>query len=810
MNLSPITRAGQHYILKTVLLSLLLSAVLFVPVMIYDGGYFLYYGDFNVQEVPFYQMAHDAILLGSVNWSSTTDLGSGFVGSYSFYLLGSPFFWLTIPFPGEFVPYMMGPLFMLKFICAAVAAYIYIKRYVKNKDFAVLGSLLYAFSGFSIYNIFFFHFHEAIIAFPLLLAALDSFMIEKRTAVLALAVFASCIMNYYFFAGQVVFVIIYWIIMVCTGNYKLKIGRVLLLIFEVLLGFVSTAVLLLPSVLGIMGNPRLQQLPNGWSALAYSIPQRYWYIFLSFFFPPEMPAFPNFTKDVECNWASVSGWLPLFSMAGVIGFLQTKSRHWLKKILPILFVMALIPVFNSAFQLFNSSIYYARWFYMITLMTSLATVNALENSRVNWERALGWTAGITVGITLLIGLIPSYEYSKNEPKEITDFKLGVEAYPDRFWVYSAAALVGLLLCALIVKKYKRHTKRLALWLFVGVSIITSVTSSFIIVTGKTYGSNDKSFIIPYALNGGKDIQLDDLNTVRSDFYESLDNLSMYWQIPSMNAFHSVVSTSIMEFYDSIGITRDVASRPDCDYYALRGLFSCKYLFDANDDEETFTIDEKNDSQSDMPGWEYLKTANGCDIYINKYYVPMGFTFDSFITEEDWETLHKYDRHLALTKALVLTSEQMEKYEDITDAQNYDGQKVIQGFSYTYPSYFEDCETLMQNTCSEFEYNNDGFTAVFDNKGSDNLLFFSVPYDEGWSAGINGNPVEIEKVDNGFMAIRVPGNTVSDIKFVYRQPGFHTGIIITTICGIIFAIYLAITVTIRYLKKKKVSFNGGLN
>ena len=76
MRLSPHTTKNGHFVLKTTLLSLLFSALIFIPYMIYDGGYFLYYGDFNVQEVPFYQMVHDAILEGNTSWSYTTDLGS--------------------------------------------------------------------------------------------------------------------------------------------------------------------------------------------------------------------------------------------------------------------------------------------------------------------------------------------------------------------------------------------------------------------------------------------------------------------------------------------------------------------------------------------------------------------------------------------------------------------------------------------------------------------------------------------------------------------------------------------------------------
>ena len=162
----------DNYFLKSFLLGLGLSFAVFLPFLVVDGGRFLFYGDFNVQQVPFYRLAHDAVRAGNIGWNHLTDLGANFIGSYSFYLLGSPFFWLTIPFPSEWLQFLMGPLLVLKFACASLTGYVYIHRYTKSPDTALIGAVLYAFSGFSIYNIFFNHFHEAIVFFPLLLAAL--------------------------------------------------------------------------------------------------------------------------------------------------------------------------------------------------------------------------------------------------------------------------------------------------------------------------------------------------------------------------------------------------------------------------------------------------------------------------------------------------------------------------------------------------------------------------------------------------------------------------------------------------------------
>ena len=71
-----------HYYLKAFLIPAIIAIVLFLPFIIMDKGYFLYYGDFNVQQIPFYQMIHDSIQNGNFGWSNTTDLGADIVGSY--------------------------------------------------------------------------------------------------------------------------------------------------------------------------------------------------------------------------------------------------------------------------------------------------------------------------------------------------------------------------------------------------------------------------------------------------------------------------------------------------------------------------------------------------------------------------------------------------------------------------------------------------------------------------------------------------------------------------------------------------------
>ena len=775
-----------------------ISLVFFLPFIIWDNGYFLFYGDFNVQQVPFYQMCHDAIRSGNIGWSWTTDLGANFIGSYTFYLLGSPFFWLTLPFPSGAVPYLMGPLLILKFGCASLTGFIYLKRYVRTPDYAVLGGLLYAFSGFSVYNIFFNHFHEAIIVFPLLLWSLDEYMATKRRGVFALLVFASCFMNYYFFVGQVVFCVIYFFLRLAVKDWRIGLRDFALLACEAVLGLLCSCVLLIPTVLCVIQNPRIDNPPNGWSALLYSWNQRYVHILECFFFPPDIPARPNFTPDSEAKWASLGAWLPLFSMTGVFATMQARRKSWVKTLLPILFLMAFVPVLNSAFQMFNSG-YYARWFYMLTLMMSLATVTALENPRADWKRAIKWTLGFTLGIALPIGLM--VQTGANGDGETVS--IGLEAYPSRFWAYVAIALLSLLLLTFLMKDYplrrlrqelsKRRgrfffprrfngerTKRFVRYCMCGVAVITVVYSLYFITLGKTQSSDNHIHMIPYSLNGGKDLGID-TSDCRIDVYDGMDNQAMFFQMPTIQAFHSIVPGSVMEFYPTIGIQRDVATRPDVKYYGLRGLTSCRWLLDPTTSGGTF----EQDGEPQMPGWEYVGTRNGFDIWENQYFIPMGFCYDSYITREEYDQVPEDDRNLLLLKTMVLDDEQALRYGDILN--HFEG---LNSVSYTESGYFADCLARRSMSCSSFERDNSGFTATIQ-ADKDRLVFFSVPYESGWSATVNGEPAQIEQVNVGFMAVRVPAGE-STIRFDYETPGLKLGACVTVGAFLLLGVYWLVT------------------
>lgn len=749
-----------------------ICAIVTVGLVVYrNGGIFTYYGDYNCQQIAFYMHAHELVKTGQIGWDWNTDLGVNFIGSYSFYLLFSPFFWLTLPFETSAVPYLMAPLFVLKFMTCAATSYFYIIRFIKDRRFAVIGGLLYAFSGYCIYNLFFNHFLDVVAFFPLILIGLEMLITEDRHGPFALAVALNAIVNYWFFIGEVVFTVLYFFIRITDRNVSDKFKKFIFVGAESVMGLLAAAVVVLPSVLAILDNPRTgaDNFINGWNLWLYYSEQRVPAIIASFFFPPDMPSKQNMFTGQGAQWASMAGWLPLFGMSGVIAYCRCVKNDWLKKMIIACCVFALVPVLNSLFILFNHS-FYARWYYMFILMLVLATAKALESSAEGGENSVDLRKGLIPSICVIVGLILILFLT---PVHYSDgnWELGL-LYNDSWFFLSAGfavvcSFLATLLWFLQKKKYYRNL------LVLLTACICGIYGFAYINLGYTF-AGDHEEIINDAVGLAEEMEIPSSENefARADFYECFENMGLYWNIPSIRCFHSVVTPSIMEFYPTVDVKRDVSSKPEFSHYALRALLSVKYIY--SDAEET------TENSNLCEGFEYLKTENGYHIFENTNYIPMGFTFTKYITEDQYYSIHESLRSEVLISCLVLDESQAKLY----------GQYLEHELSPEKPFYYEDFrqEVRYRNISSsyKFTYDENGFTSKI-YLTRDNLVFFSVPYEKGWTAYVNGKETVIEKVDVGFMAVFAESG-FNEIVFVYETPGLKAGAVISGISLIALAVY----------------------
>lgn len=738
---------------------------IFVPFVAVDKGLFQYCGDFNSQQIPFYTYMNNFVKHSAGQFSWETDLGTSAVNSYSFYLFGSPFFWLTTLLPKAWVPFSMVPMFMLKFGVAGLGAFCYLRRYAKTRNFAIVAACLYALSGFTVYNTFFNHFVDCIALFPFLLWSLDAFIYEGRRGVFPLMVAVNLLNNYFFFAGQIVFLFIYFFWKVFTGEYRLKLRHFGVLALESLLGVAMGCLFLWPAALCLKDNPRTVDLSSGFGFLMYYKVQQYFAIFTSLFMPPDPPYLPAIYTEGVIKWTSLNAWLPVVSCAGVLAFLRARKKSAAAKIMWTCFLMAFVPVLNSAFYALNSS-YYARWFYMPILLMCGATMHALEDEDIDLVGSIKTVAVIT-GAFIVFGLVPKQ----------TDgvWSIGVANNAAQFWLGYGLALAGLLLFWLLVSACSSRS-RLARPLLAGVLAFSVLYSVLHISLGKfPQWEGDKNYRSECYV-AAQNIEWED-GFYRTDSYETYDNIGLWSGRPNLQFFNSVVTPSIMEFYPKMGVKRDVSSKPEHNLYALRGLLSVKYTMTPHADADAFA------EKFAQYGWTVGREDATYTYFINENYLPMGFAYDKYISIDALDKLSESSRPNMLVRAVGLTEEQIARYGTWM-TQVSDTDKT----NFSYDAYKADIAARRTAATTSFEADGSGFTAeiMLDKQ---NLVFFSVPYDPGFTATVNGKPVDIEKVSYGMSAVPCEKGS-NKIIFTYETPGFALTKTITAAAVVVWIFYAA--------------------
>lgn len=742
-------KEGTRCILYALGFNLLLGVCTFGYFILKEKGIFTLFADFNNQQIPFNILANQAVRSGEVFWNWNIDLGSNFIGAFSFYNLGSPFFWLTLLFPAKTFPYLAGWIFILKYAVAGAASCAYLQLFIKDKRYAVLGSVLYSFSGFQAANLLFYHFHDVVALFPLMLWGIEKMLVEKKRAIFALTVFVNALLNYFFFVGEVIFLVIYFLIRFFFKSESRLKDSVQCLI-EGALGTAMSAVLLLPSVMFVLSNPRVEEKISGLEALVFD-GEKYLQILRALFFPGENMSYSSCLYWGE--WSSCAAYLPMVGIVLVIAFVVPRPRHWLSKMLIVCAVVSVIPVLGSVFYLFNATVY-QRWYYMPLLLMALASAKVLEN-RTQYKVK----QGIVISVAAIILLTAIVAFAG----KIIGTELVFRKYV--FWGLTAIAALGVILTYLITVKIKDNS-----WyrraIYTGIAVFCVGTTALnCILYRKAAGISSQQYYAEIKRVENVDI-IDEQYRFNND-----DNLvTMTVPLAGIGSWCSTVGRGIFEFYKSLGLERTIASLegPDGTVELLGGRYTI--------------YSEKQESGQLVSVVE--SDEGNVYIYENEDVLPIGFSQDVYMLKSDFLELNPELRALAMIKALVIEDDMesevgsvLRKYDPATDG-------II-----SLENKIEDIREHLQEKGENFSRSGKGFslTMVADRE---KYAFFSVPADDGWTAEVNGEPAEILDI-NGMMAIQIhEGENKIEVK--YEVPFLREGKIISIIGIVVWGTYYAVT------------------
>ena len=725
MEVINIKKLFKNKLLVTIILTFIIASSIIIPNIIAGHGIYTLIADFDYQGIPFNILMNYSIKNGFTSWNWYNDLGSNFIGTFAFYNLMSPFNLIGYLFPSKFFPYLIGPIFILKYVVTAIFSYLYLERYVNNKNYLIVGALLYTFSGFQLTNILFYHFHDVVAFFPLLLYSLDKLVYDNKKGYFLGTVALCCLTNWFFFIGEVLFLIIYYFIKVLTKEYKYNFNSFIKIIIEGLLGVLITAPILLPTLVFTMGNPRIN---GSWTiihALKYNF-INYFEIVRSLISPPELMS--NRAILTATNYHSVEFYLPVVGIVLAVSYFFKRRKTSTSILMLISLLMMFIPILNSSFYLFTT-VYYARWFFMPILIFSLASIKCLE------EKLPIKSGLITTIIIIIIITILSLIFKKVHSFDIFDLQ------------YLMIVLIIMLLGIIItVISTKVNKKKQIIFLLVSIFIYVSLFGNYMVYKYKNNSFKPMPGYIDYLKYNKKLNKY--LNNHRTNTSElCYPNIGYINKINDLRTFNSNVNPSSFEFYNSIGISRQATTLIPVENKELNSLLGVKYVLYCND--------------TNITPYDYQKKIGAYSIYKNNDAKEIGFPVNDYINQEEFNKLIYEKRIIILNNKVLLDEKQIKKYKNILNND-------------------------INITKNKFIFEKNGFSSQI-NTASDVFIVYQVPYDKGFAATVNGKKVLFEKVDNGFIGLKVPKGE-NKIVFKYKPVGLKFGIILSTISILLISIY----------------------
>lgn len=724
-----------------------------------EKGVFTLFADFNNQQIPFNILANHAIKSGETAWNWNIDLGSNFIGAFSFYNLGSPFFWVTLLVKPEYFMYVAGWIYILKYAIAGLTSFAYIQLFVKDKKYAILGSMLYTFSGFQASNLLFYHFHDVTAFFPLLLYGLEMLLIKRKKSVFALAVFINALVNYFFFFGEVIFTIIYFLIR--FGKNKGFFKNIWSCMKEAIIGICMAGILFLPSVAFVLQNPRVGERITGKAALVFE-GKKYVQILRALFLPGENMSFQSCLYSGE--WSSCAAYLPMVGIILVLAFMIKQKKHWITKMLFICCIILFVPVLGSMFYMFNSMVY-QRWLYMPILLMALASALVMEQKdKYPIKKCCIGVGFFTIMLTLGVWLWKTQDGTSIVYRNLL------------YWTISLIAVAGIIFTYIVMEKINKK------WYITGLYVTISlfcVSTTFLncLLYRKSANFTSQSFY--EEINSNQEIKYKDF---RYRFICKDNLVTMVQSVAGTGGWCSTVGAGIFEFYESLGLKRFVDSPkgPEGTEELLAGKY---YIALENESNIYADLDsEEVDFQNGEVKVIQIIEDNGekKTIYELEQTLPIGITYETYMKKSEFLRLPAENRALAMIKTLIIPDNMESEVSKFLREYNvqFDGEISSENKENDIQNHLNECSEVLQR-------NKNGFYSRI-NADAEKYAFFSIPNDSGWSATVNGEKVDILNV-NGLMAIPIQKGS-NNIMFEYKVPLETVGKITTIVGFLLLVVY----------------------
>lgn len=636
------------------LILLFLGFLFLISILLINSFTTPFSGDYCAQQFSFYLNGYDDwwhfLKTGEfVFYDTNTYLGVNNIGSNSFYYLFNPFFLPILLFPRSIVPQGMAILTIFKFALAGLTFYFYIKQFKISEENARLTGIMYAFSGWVAWYLWFNHFTEIAVVFPLILLGVEKVLKEKKPYILILSIFLMGITNYFFlfcFCICAFFYAMFRYFQRIKLNTKIDNLKILGIgAYAFISGLLMSMIVVLPSALIALHSDRatsstyLADLLNAikstnvkeifslifsWKKVDYGHEYRIFYPLIEFFFPTMSDRGTPLTVLGNESYDNVAGSLFCFSPcilffvpALINSFKQKKISHFLAVICFVFMVFT--PFFYYLFFGFTKP--YSRWYLFLT--TSLITYVGLYLDKVKNEKKIilfsGYIFSVLGGVISTIFayvLIKKYNLSSR-----VNLILALLLY---------LAYLSIEYFLIIYKKDKKYFEKMLYgFVTVEIAIMGALTVNLhgyndYISINNGLSKNESLYAITKKINSEDKTYFRAYSSIAND---NARNDGMRNNYNGVSFFHSIYNFNLMPFLSWSRLTQNyngwsgsyVEKRINLDTF-----LGIKYYFVAKDSYKNLTPNIPlgyKDISSSFNSKEF-------NVYENENFIDLGFSFDN--------------------------------------------------------------------------------------------------------------------------------------------------------------------------------------
>ncbi len=764
------------------LVAMCLVGLLFLIVFgdYFFGKYLYLFKDMGSDSLNIYYpvRAHFADLLreeGLVGWSFKQGMGQSISGMG----LGNPFNLLFSMAGAENVPYMVIYCVLIEILVSGWFFSRYLKLLGYSPFTVILGTVLFAFSGFVFGTTGFWNFWKQIIGAVLLLYSSELLIQKDNWWPFPIAV--------YFVAGPRLILFVIFLTAYAIFRYlNLKgvdIKGLLILggkmVVLGLIGVLISAAFTFPVTVNLLNSPRIAGNASSFSSLLtkplLGLPSEDHEIGVSILrlFSSEMFGsmrdYKGFWNYMEAPFYSIST-LGLLLIPLVFLGLDKRKKIIFTGFTVFWLIPMVFPFFRHAFFLYAAP-HYRLFSLLITIVLLFFALSALNN--IDKKQIIHLP--LLLGTFLVLLLLLNFPYFDQQTLQSGKVNLdtSVKSIVNVFLILNT----GLLLF-LRIPKYKYVVQALIILSVMGEYGFTYHKSAQErdMVTSKEWksrtGYNDYT---KEAIAHIKNIEKTPFYRVHQYYnsspamHSSLNDAFVfnYYSTPS---YQSSNQPNYLEFLKKVKIARENNITDAKWAPGLRGRYALEVMASVK-----YNLTKKGEAFRQPQGL-VTKIAEFENVEVNKMNLnlPFGFTYDKYMTYQKFVKMGQRKIDKTLLKAVVIFEEDQNKVKNLTQILP----KQVDGANPSFTSLQTDVNALKEDSLIITTFTQDYIKGNIQ-LDKEKVLFFSFPFDKGWHAMVDGKPADLLKVNVGLTGLVLsPGN--HEIVLTFKMPYMNLAKILTLI------------------------------